>query len=82
MFKRRVQDLVTLEPTDLTQVDPADTITRASRHVGNMVTALHNRRGVVQEQLDALNEEMRQIEHVLNYAEPMLVGITGGRDAN
>ena len=78
MFRRK--DLVTLEPQELAPVDRGDTITRASRFMGSMVETLALRRVTVEDQLATLHEELRQINHVLNYAEPALSAIEGGRN--
>lgn len=73
-----------LEPRELTVEEnlPSelriDTIARASSHLSNMIETLLERKVYVQEQLNLYNEEMRQIQHVLNYAEPAHDGIIGG----
>lgn len=55
-----------------------DTIAQATRHIDGMVQALREREILVQSNLNALNEEMRQIRLVLNYTEPALLAISEG----
>lgn len=73
-------DLVDFDVSDLKPDIPSwpSTITNAAAAMSGMIVSLTERKTYVQAQLDLYNEEMRQINHVLNYAEPALVGIEGG----
>lgn len=72
-------DLVDFEidVSDLAPPSWPSTITNAAAAMSGMIVSLTERKSYVQTQLDLYNEEMRQINHVLNYAEPALAGIEG-----